>query len=228
MESQTGTEIHTSGFGAPPPGGGGFGPPPGGGGGGFGPPPGGGGGGFGPPQGGQPPGGFGPPQGGGGYGGPPQGGAPQGGYGPPMGGEPPKKSNTMMYVGIGCFALLFLSCLCGGGAWWWMQKKAAELQTDLQNYQPTPGTFGVVPPSGGTDSTGGSGAPAAGGTCAKAKACCEALYSQPIFQGQGMQACAAVDQVANTPFAETACTAQLNAFKQAAANIPGGVPAACN
>lgn len=218
MDSQTGTQMHAGGFGSPP----------GGGGGGFGPPQGGQPGGFGPPQGGQPPGGFGPPPGGqpqGGFGPPP--GGPQGGYGPPMGGEPPKKSHTMMYVGIGCLALLFFTCVCGGGAYWWMAKKAKEAAAALQNYHPTPGTFGVVPPSGGTDSTGGT-APAAGGTCAKAKACCEALYSQPIFQGQGMQACAAVDQVAGTAFAETACTAQLNAFKQAAANIPGGVPAACN
>ncbi len=99
----------------PPPQGGGYGPPRGGGrppqGGGYGPPRGGGrppqGGGYGPPRGGgRPPqgGGYGPPRGGGrppqggGYGpprgggyGPPQGGRPQGGYGPPRGrGGPPR------------------------------------------------------------------------------------------------------------------------------------------
>lgn len=217
MDSQTGTEMHAGGFGSPPAGGGG----------GFGPPQGGQPGGFGPPQGGQPPGGFGPPPGGqpqGGFGPPP--GGPQGGYGPPMGGEPPKKSKTMMYVGIGCGALLLLSCLCIGGSCGYKTWRARKALAEMQQLGTTGGgTFGVAPPS--TDPSGGT-APAAGGTCAKAKACCEALYSQPIFQGQGMQACAAVDQVAGTAFAETACTAQLNAFKQAAANIPGGVPAACN
>jgi hypothetical protein len=67
-----------------------------------------------------------------------------------------------------------------------------------------------------------------GSACAKAKACCEAIYSQPMFQGQGIEACAAVDQAAAAgDFAEAACTAQLDAFKQAGAGIPGGVPAAC-
>ncbi len=105
-----------------PPGGGGYGQPPGGGG--YGQPPGGGG--YG-----QPPGGYGPPPGappgGGGYGQPP------GGYGqpPPEGwqqqpghgapgvaptqpGTPTKKPNPLLWVGIGCGALLFLGAI---GAW---------------------------------------------------------------------------------------------------------------
>jgi len=205
----------SSDFGAAPAGG--FGAPPAGGGGGFGPPPTGGGGGFGAP-GGDSGGGFGaPPAGGGGFGAPPAGGG---------GAPPPKKSNTMMYVGIGCGALLFLSCVCGGGAWWWMKKQAEEQLESLRNYQiPAEGGDPTAEPSAlaGADDP----APAAGGTCARTKACCEAIYSQPIFQGQGMQACTAVDQVAATPFAEAGCTSQLDAFRQAAANLPGGVPAAC-
>lgn len=88
--------------------------PPGGGGGGWGPPPGGGG----------PPGYGGPPSYGGGppgYGGgpPSYGGGPPGyggGFPPPQ--PPAKKSNTGLYVGIGCGCLLLLGCMIGGGIWY--------------------------------------------------------------------------------------------------------------
>ena len=122
----------------------------------------------------------------------------------------------MKFVAIGCGALIFLSCLCGGGVYWWTARQATALSEQYQQQ--------LAQPSGGD-----TAAPAAGGTCAKAKACCEAIYSQPMFQGQGMQACAAVDQAAASgAFADAACSAQLEAFKQAGAGIPGGVPAACN
>jgi hypothetical protein len=130
-----------------------------------------------------------------------------------------------MYVGIGCGALLLLSCLCG--------VLFQVVIPAFTSYREAAAATGEIAEGGGSmvEPTAVPGAdepaPAAGGTCARTKACCEAIYSQPIFQGQGMQACAAVDQVAATPFAETGCTSQLNAFRQAAANLPGGVPAAC-
>ncbi len=145
---------------------------------------------------------------GGGFSPPPAGGG--GGFGPPPGGEgggaapAPKKNNTLKYVGIGCGALVLLSCLCGVG----LNLFGNSLATYRQSAQ---------------EASEVGAAPEAGGTCARAKACCEAIYSQPMFQGQGAQACAAVDQVAGS-----ACTAQLDAFKQAGANLPGGLPAACN
>ena len=221
MEPQTGTEMHASGFGSPPPGGGGFGPPPGGGGG-FGPPPGGGGG-FGPPPGGG--GGFGPPPGGGGGFGPPPGGG--GGFGPPPGagggyGEPPKKkSNTLMFVGIGCGALLFLSCVCGGGIYWWTARKAQEAMDALQQYQPTPGTFGAVP-SG--DSAGSGAAPAGGDTCAKVDRCCPAFYvARGLGSEQAATTCAQMASARSQAMGgmlETVCAAQLQAFTSAGGGIP--------
>ena len=106
--------------------------------------------------------------------------------------------------------MLLLSCLCGVG-WAGLSRYLAAAQTET------------------VSTAAGDTAPAAGGTCAKAKACCEAIYSQPMFQGQGMQACAAVDQAAASgAFADVACSAQLEGFKQAGAGIPGGVPAVCN
>jgi hypothetical protein len=205
-----------AGFGASPAGGGGFGTPPAGGG--FGAPPAGGGGFGAPPAGG---GGFGEPPAGGGFGAPPAG----GGFGAPPagggGGPAPKKNNTLKYVGIGCGALLLLSCLCGIGVNALSIYRERAAQAGLEGAAPAMDTSTGIP-AAGSDATA-----TAGGTCARTKACCEAIYSQPIFQGQGMQACAAVDQVAGTPFAETACTAQLDAFRQAAANLPGGLPAIC-
>lgn len=74
-----------------PPGGGGFGPPPGSSpGGGFGPPPGGG--------------GFGPPPGGGGFGPPPG-----GGYGPPMG-APPQGASGMAIASLVLAIVSFMMC----------------------------------------------------------------------------------------------------------------------
>ena len=122
--SDQGPGGHGGGYGGgqPP---GGYGPPPGAPPGGHGQPPGGG---YGQPPGGQPPGGQAP----GGYGQPPGGyGQPPGGYGqpPPQGwpqqpgygapGQQPappaaKKPNPLVWVGIGCGALLFLGAT---GAW---------------------------------------------------------------------------------------------------------------
>jgi hypothetical protein len=67
------------------------------------------------PPGTPPPGGAAPPPGGG-WGGPP---GPGGPGTPPPGGfppaQPPKKSRTGLYVGLGCGCMLVLACLVGGG-----------------------------------------------------------------------------------------------------------------
>lgn len=231
MESQTGSTVHTSGFGSPPPGGGGFGPPPGGGGGGFGPPPGGGGGGFGPPPGSPPPGGgFGPPPGapppGGGFG-PPPGGQPPGGFGAPMAGPPPKKSNTMMFVGIGCGLLALISCACGIGGYFYMAAKAEEGMQALRDYQPPPGTYGTVPtdPSG----SGTVAAPAGGDTCAKVDRCCPAFYvARGLPAEQAATTCsqmASARSMATGPMLETVCASQMQAFTSAGGGVP--VPPEC-
>jgi hypothetical protein len=128
----------------------------GGGGYGGGAPPGGGQGGWGPPGGsppGQPPGGYGPP--GGGYGGPPGGGgygqppggygqppgAPQGwpqqpGYGPP--GQPApvpptgaKKSSPLVWVGVGCGALLLVGAAGAGWFYFSVVRPVQEAQKVL-------------------------------------------------------------------------------------------------
>lgn len=219
MESQTGSTVHTSGFGSPPPGGGGFGPPPGGGGGGFGPPPGAPppGGGFGPPPGAPPP--------GGGFG-PPPGGQPPGGFGAPMA-PPPKKSNTMMFVGIGCLALLLLTCVCGAGGYWYVSMKAEEGMQALRDYQPPPGTYGTVP----TTDPGGSGAVVApgGDTCAKVDRCCPAFYvARGLPAEQAATTCsqmASARAMATGPMLETVCASQMQAFTSAGGGVP--VPPEC-
>jgi hypothetical protein len=233
------------GFGAPPPasdegfggarGGGDFGAPPAGGdfgappaGGDFGAPPAGGGfgapaagGGFGAPPAG---GGFGaPPASGGGFGAPPASG---GGFGaPPAGGgaPAPKKNKTAMYVGIGCGALLFLSCVCGGGAYWWMQKKAQEALETIQNYQPPAGVE-PVPGSAADPAAGGKPEADSGGACAKVERCCPAFYASRGLSGdQAAATCGQVSTALNqlpAQMRESACSSQLQGFASAGGGIP--------
>jgi hypothetical protein len=200
------------GFGAPPAGGGGFGEPPAGGG--FGAPPAGG---FGAPPAG---GGFGAPPAGGGFGAPPAG----GGFGAPPagdGGAPaPKPNNTLKYVGIGCAALLFLSCVCGGGLYWYAQKKAEEALEVLQNYQP---------PAGGDPAAaaplGAEGAGAAGdGACARVERCCPAFYtSRGLGSEQAAATCsqmAAARAQAPAAMLEAICNGQLQGFAASGGGNP--------
>ncbi len=146
-----------------------------------------------------------------------------------MGAPPPKKSNTMMYVGIGCLALLFFSCICGGGGLWYAKKKGeekmAEAAAALQGYQPNGGTFGVVPPSTDSAGSGGAVAPSGGSdTCAKVDRCCPAFY---VARGLGSeQATTTCTQMASArsqamgAMLETVCAAQLQAFTSAGGGIP--------
>lgn len=146
-----------------------------------------------------------------------------------MGAPPPKKSNTMMYVGIGCFVLLFLGCVCGGGITLYLKKKgeeaAAEFNSQLQGYQPNAGTFGVVPPSTDSAGSGGAVAPSGGSdACAKVDRCCPAFY---VARGLGSeQATTTCTQMASArsqamgAMLETICAAQLQAFTSAGGGIP--------
>jgi len=196
-------------------GGGPYGPP---GGGGYGgPPPGGG---Y-PPPGGAPPGGYGPPGGPPGYGGPPQGGPPPG-YGPPQQGyggypgappggpggplaPPPKKSKALLFVGLGCGALILLGIAGSVASYFYMKSKVSDAEQAIANY--------------GTGGAGVLAAPAAGSvsaTCAKAIACCKAITEKSAGTNTAL-----VDQACNGIglLADTQCLQQYNALKTSAAAV---------
>ena len=142
-----------------------------------------------------------------------------------MGAPPPKKSNTMMYVGIGCLVLLFFTCVCGGGVYWYLSKKAAEAAAAFQNYQPNAGTFGVVPPSADSAGSGGVVAPSGGSDiCAKIDRCCPAFYiARGLAAEQATTTCAAMASArsqAMGPMLETICASQLQAFASAGGGVP--------
>ena len=195
-------------------GGGPYGPP---GGGGYGgPPPGGG---Y-PPPGGGPPGGYGPP----GYGGPPAGGPPPG-YGPPQqgygypggppagaGGPPPKKSKTLLLVGLGCGALILLGVAGGIASYLYMKSKVNDAETAIANLADA-GALGV-PASG---SAGAGSLLALSPMCAKAATCCAAMATKtsPASAPFAAQACAKT----YATFADNVCAQQYASLKQAATTM---------
>jgi hypothetical protein len=156
--------------------------------------------------------------------------------------------------------ILLLSCVCGGGSCWYTKYKAEqaaeEFQRQMQGLGNMPldgtgtGDSPVQEPTSGANPTGsGSGSGSGGGiagvsaevwaTCEKAKSCCRALYSRPVFRNTNAeQACDAIEQsiamVQQQPesFREQtlrmACGNSLNAFQQAARSVPGGPVAECN
>ena len=213
-----------------------LGPPPGGPGGGFGapggPPPGGGfGGGPGSSPGGfapgaPPGGGFGAPGGppGGGFGAPPPSGP--GGFGaPPAGGPPPaaaKKSSALKYVGIGCGALLLLSCCGFGGFYAWGRYAAQSVVDDLNE----------AADEAVADATEASGGEAAGGSiCDRAQRCCEAYVNEMNAMSPGMvntaTTCAGIAAARDTPFADTTCQSTIDGFRSGLTGAQRTVPPDC-
>ena len=180
-----------------------------GGGGPYGPP----GGGY-PPPGGAPPGGYGPPGGPPpGYGGPPGAGPP--GYGPPQPGyggypggppgPPPKKSKALLFVGLGCGALILLGAAGSIASYFYMKSKVNDAEQAIANY--------------GAGGAGVLAAPAAGSvsaTCAKAIACCKAVTGKSAGQNSALveQACNGIGLLSDAQ-----CTQQYNALKSSAAAV---------
>lgn len=139
---------------------------------------------------------------------PPQGGPP--GYGPaggpgfPPGGQPPKKSNTLLFVGIGCGGLFLLS-LIGAGVAFYMAKNATENAIAAVSAAAAPGS----PPAanGATDSAGGP----ANGNCAKAAECCRKIIVKSNAGAQAEAGCLAMKQLD-----EATCAQPLQTYRQSA------------
>ena len=136
-----------------------------------------------------------------------------------------------MYVGIGCAALVFLSCVCGGGVYLFVSSRAEAGLESLRDYQVPvdPAADPSSDPMLGSkpDQPFGSGVaePTAGGeTCAKIDRCCPAFYvARGLGADQAASTCgqmAAARAQAAGPMLETICAAQLQAFASAGGGVP--------
>jgi len=131
----------------------------------------------------------------------------QPGYAPAP--PPAKKSNALMWVGIGCGGLLALSMI-GGAVTFFMAKRAAEsglaaLSAAAAPLAP-PATPGAPPAADGALDS--SGAPA-NGVCAKAVACCRKLIQKTNAGAQAEAGCLAMKQLR-----ESDCQQPLRAYQQ--------------
>jgi hypothetical protein len=111
---------------------------------------------------------------------------PPGGYGAP---PPKKKDKTLLYVGLGCLALLVLGSVAAGVGWYVFSRSSA----------------------GRAIATGVTGG---GAECAKAIACCKAVVAK---SGGDATALAACDNLVNVPAA--ACAQALAGYKTSAAAL---------
>jgi hypothetical protein len=103
------------------------------------------------------------------------------------GSPPPKKSNALLWVGVGCGGLLLLSAI-GGGVAIYLTKRAAENAIAAAN-----SSFGVPlsPPAPGALPTAAS----AGGSCAKAVECCIKIIQKTSPGAQNEASCQALKQL---------------------------------
>jgi hypothetical protein len=118
------------------------------------------------------------------------------------GATPPKKSNALMWVGLGCGGLFLLSAL-GGGLAIYMTKRAAE------NAIAAASSGFAVPLSPGTDP--GTAATGASGTCAKAVECCVKIIQKTSPGAQNEASCQALKQLP-----EANCQLPLTTYQKSA------------
>ncbi|MEQ8721594.1 MAG: hypothetical protein RID81_09960, partial [Sandaracinaceae bacterium] len=183
------------------------------------------GGGFGgaPPAGGAPPGGgFGAPpsQPQGGFGAPPSGGAPAGAAGAAPG---KKKRNPLIYVAIGCVALMFLGCL----GWAVFGLVIPMLTVADAVDEANEAAEAVAEANEAATETGGGGG---GGVCGRAVECCEAYVnavseSMPTVSAE--TTCAGVRGMQNNPAATAGCESAISGWRQGLVALGRDVPSAC-
>ena len=122
------------------------------------------------------------------------------------GAPPPKKSNALVWVGVGCGGLFLLSAI-GGGVAIYMAKRATEEALAVASSLAAP----LAPPAGTAPSlTDSSGAPV-GGTCAKAVECCRKIIQKTNPGAQNEASCLGLKQLP-----EANCQLPLNAYLKSA------------
>jgi hypothetical protein len=107
------------------------------------------------------------------------------------GAPPPKKSNALLWVGLGCGGLFLLSAI-GGGVAIYLTKRAAENAIAAAN-----SSFGVPlsPPTPGADPGAVPTAASAAGSCAKAVECCIKIIQKTSPGAQNEASCQALKQL---------------------------------
>jgi hypothetical protein len=126
-------------------------------------------------------------------------------------GPPPKKSKTLLWVGLGCGGLLLLSIGGGIAGYLYMRSQVSAVESAVA------AASAVVAgdPSAATPTT------TATPTCAKAVACCKATIAKTAGSNASIaeQAC---NRVALLP--ENVCEKQYEAYKQAATMVSAICP----
>lgn len=125
---------------------------------------------------------------------------------------PPKKSNALLWVGLGCGGL-FLLAGAVAAAGLYMARKATNsalesLSAAAAPLSPpqAPGTT-PVPTNGATDSAGSP----VDGACAKAAECCRKIVQKSNAGAQAEAGCLAMKQLT-----EATCQQPLNTYRQSA------------
>lgn len=167
-----------------------------------------------------------PPQGG--FGAPPQGG--QQGFGAPPAGQPPapmaaappqkKKTNPLIYVGIGCALLFLLSCIGGNLYWFIFAPDADDVEEMVEEANEAAETGGGGDTAG---ETGGGG----GGVCDRAADCCTAYVEEMGAAAAGVSStCGNYRSMAGGP-AEAGCQSAIDGWRSGLEAMGRTVPAAC-
>lgn len=124
---------------------------------------------------------------------------------------PPKKSNALLWVGIGCGGLLLLGLL-GAGVAWFFTMRAAKSALEAASVFATP----LPPPAPGAPAASPSGAldsggSPVGGACARAAECCRRIIQKTNAGAQAEAGCLSFKQLP-----EENCQLPLSTYQRSA------------
>lgn len=154
---------------------------------------------------------------------------------------PKKKKNPLIFVAIGCVALMMLSCI-GWTAWAVVypllfssnaDDVAEALEAAAEAAEAEAEAAEAEEESAAGDSEGSEGSSASGGgdtVCSRAQACCEAYVNELSGITPGLsvqQTCAGVSVAAGTPMADASCQSMIDGWRQALSAIGRAVPSSC-
>lgn len=141
-------------------------------------------------------------------------------------GQPPKKkSNTILFVALGCVGLLALGC-CGyfGWAYYAASSAISEINDAVEeaNNRATEASGG----GGGGDTA----AAPSGNVCTRAAECCEQYISAMGAAAAGLSVettCAGYRNLASVAGSETGCQSAIDGYRSGLSALGHTVPAAC-
>jgi hypothetical protein len=119
-------------------------------------------------------------------------------------------------VGIGCGALLLLSCCAWGGLYGYGRYAAESISEDA--------TEAVAD---ATEASGGGGAAATGDVCDRAADCCEAYADSLGAAGAAVRGSCPNYRSMDSAMSGAACQMTIDGYRQSISATGGTVPASC-